>query len=115
MKAYVVGFKKFEHCQAVIAKTQDEAKKLGYAHITKGVKKVKPEFEWSEIVVECVPAADVKGLEVGILKDDVDGLKRGIYDFVETAICPICETEQTLMCQDGRIGCDCCLNASYIG
>lgn len=52
--------------------------------------------------------ADVQDLPLGILKNDLEGLKRGIYGYIINSECPHCHRKNTTVYWDGDYYCPKC-------
>lgn len=88
-------------CIAVIATSRKEAKKIGYGYFSHLC-------DWIDIRLRIVDR-DIKDLPIGIVKDNMDALKRGIYSSV-FGECPVCTAKNCyLTFEGGKIQCEECV------
>lgn len=87
---------------AVVAHTLREAKKLGFHELSDN-----HGTEWTEVAAYWQKESNVEGLEVGIVKDSRDALRRGMYSYVENTECEVCgkittceQFRQKIVCMD---------------
>jgi len=93
----------------VVAESVREAKKLAYKYATREFCDV----DFIDLSVRWQRAANIEGLEKGIIDDGIIGLKAGLFGYAIGETCPICGDENCMIrCEDGLIGCDDCLEES---
>ena len=72
--------------------------------------------EWIEIRVKWCKDVDVSDLPMGLLEDEILGLRRGLYAWLEDATCDICGDYTTVehigltFQRDGVIACSDCID-----
>jgi hypothetical protein len=67
--------------------------------------------EWRRKDVECIPLpkANIEGLSLGMVQDERDALRRGLYDFLQGQECDECGEHDDLECHEGRALCHDCI------
>jgi len=89
----------------IVAHSVREAKKIGWQYwgIAYG-----HDSEYIELVCHLVKDANVDKLSIGVIENFKDGLKAGVFGYVEGERCEICNDEDTLYLFDGKCIClDC--------
>ena len=108
-KGYFVYYKNEENGYGVVAHSPNEAKSLFW--------KYTDDNEWNEyfdIRVMVRKEANISDLPIGVVEDDMHGLKRGFYGCVE-GCCPTCEDDDTYVIEkDGIVGCYLCIGKHCI-
>ena len=103
MRAFFVKDDDEDTGWGVVADNAKEAKKIAWNH---------PDCDfwndWIEVSVKWIKHADVKGLKKGVVTDILEGLKRGIYAFVEYEDCPNCGSKETMIYYEEGFYCDAC-------
>ena len=99
-----------EYGVGIVATSVKEAKKMGWKYWGSLYGN---DETWIEIECHLKKDVDVSGLDCSqVFEPEVnyfDGLKRNLYDFVDTE-CPICFHEERIVCKDGIVGCEDCLS-----
>lgn len=99
LKAYMFKPDRDSDCGiAVIAESAKAAKKIGWNFWESeyGI-----EDEYVDCRVKLIKDARIEGLSSGALDDSIEGLKRGLYGYVEEAECPRCSNTGTVYWDDG--------------
>lgn len=101
LRGYVV-YVEDEDNIAVVAETSREAKKLALNHLWYD--------EYTEIKVRWLKDANISGLEKGVIRSNIDGLKRGFYIYIEEK-CTICKNDYAhIVYECGKFRCSDCDN-----
>ncbi len=102
-KGYFVNFKNNEYGYGVVANSTNEAKSLFLKHDEDGWNKS------IDIQVIIKEEANITDLPIGVIEDEMLGLKAGFYGCVEGS-CPACEDDDTYVIEkDGIVGCYLCI------
>lgn len=91
LAAYVVSDMDRECDIAVVARSAKDAKRLVGGNVT-----MEAGCEWTDLRVRKVPDAPVADLREGYTfegKNALQGLLRGIYEWVDQTPCPVCESK----------------------
>ena len=100
LRAYAVKpYADCEWCEVAIAESAKEAKKMAWDE-GDDIRGCSCEDNgWIDVTVRWLKNAYIDGLEKGMISDELDGLKREMYSYVE-AKCPICGTNTELQLWD---------------
>ena len=90
---------------AIVAHTCKEAKKIGWNY---NASEVGNDGEWTEVSCRWIKDAKIEGLDVGVITDYKQGLKSGIYGYVEGEKCEVCGEEDILRLVNGKCVCSNC-------
>lgn len=96
---------------AVIAETNREARKLGYTWWGEQCGHDDPD---SFILQRCrliKGPIRIDDLEKGVLSDGKEGLRRGLYGFVEDERCDVCKKKRTLYQYKNLVVCNDCIES----
>lgn len=108
-KGYFAYYNGEENGYGVVARSPNEAKSLYW--------KYADDDGWNEYIhirVRIKKNADITDLPIGVIEDDMTGLKRGFYGCVE-GCCPTCEDDDTYIIEkDGIVGCYLCISKHCI-
>ena len=96
-----------EHGLAIIAKNGKRAKDLGYAEWASDVG-VEPET-FIEQRVNWIRKANIKGINKEGVINLLDGVRRGIYGYVEECECDKCGEDGTIYPHEGKALCNNCI------
>jgi len=91
---------------AVVANSITHAKQLCAGEL---------DCEWIDIRVNWKRSVNVSDLPVGIIKDDLLALRRGLYDWSEDTVCDICGLSTHVNVENGVIICGACENECLLG
>jgi len=108
LRAYFVHDQDEAEGQAVIAETAREAKNIAY------YSKNFISSEFTDLRVRWLRGANITGLEKGIVKDDIDALKRGMYSDVE-GVREVCGNNGFLSEINGKAVCGDCYDNIVFG
>ncbi|MEN6293135.1 MAG: hypothetical protein ABFD07_14130 [Methanobacterium sp.] len=108
LRAYFVHDKDEAEGQAVIAETAREAKNIVY------YSKNFISSEFTDLRVRWLRGVNITGLEKGMVTDDIDALKRGMYSEVE-GVCEACKANELLQEINGRAVCLDCYDKIIFG
>ena len=102
-RAYLLKDHDSEHALGVVAKSAREAKKLGYHEL----------HSWGDCLYTDVTVnwirVNVDHLPYGIIQEDIEALRLGIYGWIE-GYCPRCNDHGHVSCEDGYVGCLTCID-----
>ena len=102
-KGYLVHSRDEVYGFAVIATSATEAKKIAF-----------PEFEgecdWIDLRTNAVVGhSSISDLPIGLVKDDMLALRRGIYSFIDEGKCDVCGKTAKLEIYKDKALCDDCM------
>lgn len=102
-RAYFVREKDAETGIAVIASNSKEAKRIGMRH------DCCMDCDFIDIRVKWMKSVDASYLSIGMIDDTIQGLKLGIYSYVDEEECPKCGMDGFLTnVGNGEIMCSIC-------
>ena len=103
-RGYFVNYGRDEYGWGVVAHSINEAKVLFW--------KFSGDHEWEEYInirARIKKDAKISNLPIGVIEDNITGLKAGLYGFFE-GCCPTCEDDDTYVIEkDGVVGCYLCI------
>lgn len=105
---YVKPHEDSDYGLAVVAGNAREAKTIGFNALSEleGV-------EYTDVRVRWQRDSDVSGLDPGVVADEFDALKRGLYGYLMYSTCPSCGAQMADVEHDGhRFFCDACRNVA---
>jgi hypothetical protein len=73
---------------AVIVENKNQAKCIGYRHL-----KDYGDLEYIDVRATLIKDCDVTGLPYGAFEDGEEGIRRGIYGYMEQGICDDCQSD----------------------
>lgn len=103
-KGYFASFVNDEYGFGVVARSINEAKKLFWNYTKIWLE----DNEYIDIRIRTKKNAIIEGLSIGVIDDEITGLKAGMYDYFEGE-CPICKGESFITKKGDIIGCNHCL------
>ena len=105
---YVKAHQDCDYGLAIVADNAREAKTVGFYALGE-----LGDLEYTDVRVKWQRDSDVSGLVPGVVNDEFDALKRGLYGCLMYSTCPSCGAEMTDVEHDGhRFFCDACRHAA---
>lgn len=92
----------------VVATSSKEAKRIGWNELACDCE------EYIDLRVRWIKDADVSGLQLGIVTDVADGLRRGLYAWSEDIECDICGVTTHVYGEEGVVICSACQNEDLL-
>lgn len=102
LRGYYVYERGAEWGIPVVAPSTREARHIGF-------RASELDCDWIDLRCRWRQDANVDGLPVGIVEDEMDALRRGLYSWLEDGTCDICGAKDAyLESVDGRAVCEVC-------
>jgi len=105
-RGYFVHEDEADHGIAAVATSITHAKQLCAGEL---------DCEWIDIRANWKRSSDVSDLPIGIVRDDLLALRRGLYDWSEDNVCDICGLSTHVNVENGVIICGAGQNECLLG
>lgn len=105
-RGYFVDEEGADYGQRVVARSSKDAKRMCLGT------ELFCDSEYIDIKVKWMKKANVENLSIGLVDDLIEGLKAGIYSWVEEEDCPECHKTDMIYNNEGYIGCSDCYEES---
>ena len=103
LRGYYVYERGAEWGIPVVAPSTKEARHIGF-------RASELDCAWIDLRCKWQRDANVDGLPVGIVEDEMDALRRGLYQWLEDGTCDICgATDAYLESVNGKAVCEACI------